>query len=244
MDPTDYVLLHGFTQTGASWDRVRLALERQGATVSCPDLPGHGTATDQRATLWETADLVATTHGRQVWMGYSMGARVALHVALAHPEVVDGLVLLSGTAGIDDAGARAERRLLDDDRAGLLERDGVPTFLASWLAQPLFAGVPPDPVERAGRLANTAAGLASSLRLAGTGTMDPPLWNRLEEISAPTLVLAGVRDEKFARLGRRLAAGIGANATFRLIDDAGHAAHLEQPEAVSDLVQRWRTGSR
>jgi pimeloyl-ACP methyl ester carboxylesterase len=110
-----------------------------------------------------------------------------------------------------------------------------------WLAQPLFAGLPAKAAGRDARLTNTAAGLASSLRLVGTGAMTP-VWDRLEELDVPVLVLAGERDTKFAPLGAQLAAAIGPRARLRLIGGAGHAAHLERPSEVAAAIAAFVRG--
>jgi 2-succinyl-6-hydroxy-2,4-cyclohexadiene-1-carboxylate synthase len=239
------LLLHGFTQTTASFDPLRRALRTHRVDADALDLPGHGTGSGPQhlvtGDLWAGADALAAAGHRGVWFGYSMGARLALHVALAHPDAVDGLVLLGGTAGIDDEAERAARRAADAALADRIERDGLEVFLHDWLANPLFATLPADP-DRVGRRAtNHAAGVASSLRRWGTGTMDPPLWDRLAEIDAPTLVLAGALDAKFTTLGRRLAHGIGPNARFATVDGAGHAAHSERPGEVARLVADFVT---
>jgi 2-succinyl-6-hydroxy-2,4-cyclohexadiene-1-carboxylate synthase len=237
------VLVHGFTQTGHSWATVAEDLARD-HRVTVVDLPGHGGSADVQADLWDGADLLAETGGRATYVGYSLGARQCLHLALAHPDVVEGLVVLGGTAGIDDPTARAERRAADEELAEEIEEDGVDDFLERWLAMPLFAGLPET--ERSGgalaaRQANPAHGLATSLRLTGTGTQDPPLWDRLGEVLAPTLVLAGEHDLKFAELGRRLAEGI-PDARFAPVPDAGHAAHLERPAAFVAVLRAWLPG--
>lgn len=239
--PPPLVLLHGFTQTGVAW---RPIVERlpAGWGVAAPDLPGHGAAGGLRLDLAGTADQVASgAAGRPpaVVVGYSMGGRVALRLALDHPDVVAGLVLIGATAGIDDPDERAERRRSDEVLADRIEEEGVEPFLDRWLAQPLFAGLTPRADDLAARRANTAAGLASSLRLAGTGTMDPPWWAELPQIAMPTLVLWGEADRKFAALGRRLVHAIGPNAEATSVVDAGHAVHLEAPDATAALLRGW-----
>jgi 2-succinyl-6-hydroxy-2,4-cyclohexadiene-1-carboxylate synthase len=192
-----------------------------------------------RATLAEAADLLDAAAGPATYLGYSMGARWCLHVALQHPTRVRGLVLLGGTAGLADPRERAARVAADAVLADRLERDGLAAFLEAWVAQPLFAGVPPAQIGMEDRLRNTAAGLRASLELAGTGAQEP-LWDRLGELEAvPVLVLAGERDAKFTELGQRMAAAIGASASFALVPGAGHAAHLEEPEALLAIVRPW-----
>lgn len=242
------LLLHGFTQTATSFDPLCAALSSasstEGIDTETLDLPGHGSDRPVTGDLWAAAgDLVAAGH-RGRWLGYSMGARLALHVALAHPEAVDGLVLIGGTAGIDDDAERTARRDHDHALADRIEHIGVEAFLDEWLALDLFATLPADPDRKARRATNPAAGLAASLRRWGTATMDPPLWPRLAEIHAPTLVLAGSLDPKFTELGWRLAVSIGANARFTAVEDAGHAAHLERPDVVARLVAEWLNATR
>ncbi len=234
------VLLHGFTQTGASWRPVAERLPTSW-DVQAPDLPGHGTAGDLQLDLAASAGRLAELVGDEpaIVVGYSMGGRTALRLALDHPAAIAGLVLIGATAGIDDPVDRAARRAADHALADRIEAGGVEAFLDSWLAQPLFAGFRPEPDDLAARRANTATGLASSLRHAGTGTMDPPWWDELGRIDIPTLVLWSKADTKFAALGRRLARGVGPSAETTSLADVGHAAHLEAPDAVAALLTGW-----
>ena len=230
------MLLHGFTQTGVSW---RPVVERLGddVAVATPDLPGHGTAGDVRLDLAETAEAVAAAEGRATYVGYSMGGRVALRLALDHPEVVDHLVLVGATAGIDDAAERTARREADEALARRIEADGVAAFLDGWLAQPLFAGLTPEPADLAGRRAHPAAGLAASLRLSGTGTMDPPWWDVLADLAVPTTLVAGEHDPRFRALAHRLATAIGGDTTVEVVPGATHACHLQAPEAMAQIIR-------
>lgn len=237
------VLVHGFTQTRASWNPVTAELGRD-HQVTVVDAPGHGEAGELRADLGTGARLLTDTGGRATYVGYSMGGRLALRAALDRPDQVEGLVLLGATAGIDDPAERAARRARDEAMAERIETEGVARFLTGWLHQPLFAGLDIDPVDRAARRANTAAGLASSLRMAGAGTMDPPWWPELGRCRVPTLVVAGAHDHKFTSLGRRLAEGLGGRAQFSTLVDAGHAAHLQQPQAFATLVRRFAATGR
>lgn len=234
------VLLHGFTQTSVSWAPVAdlLAPDHEVVTV---DLPGHGGSDAVHLDLVATAAAVADVGGDATYVGYSMGGRVALRLALDRPEVVRHLVLVGATAGIDDADERRARRQADEDRARALERDGVAAFLEGWLAQPLFGGLVPRPDDLAARRAGTAAGLAASLRQAGTGTMDPPWWDELPALGRAGVgvtVVVGGEDARFLALGRRLVAGVGPTATVEVVPGAGHACHLQAPEAVAAVVRR------
>ncbi|MGQ0434687.1 MAG: alpha/beta fold hydrolase [Microthrixaceae bacterium] len=231
------VLVHGFTQTNACWGREATDLATDHEVVRV-DAPGHGRSSAIRADFATTARLLTDVGGSATYLGYSMGARLCLSAALTHPEAVRGLVLVGGTAGIDDPGARAGRRADDAALAASIRRDGVEAFVDRWLALPLFAGLPPERSFRAERLTNTADGLASSLETVGTGEQEPS-WDALHRLDMPVLVLAGARDEKFSLLAQRMVEAIGANATLALIPDAGHTAHLEQPDAFLASLRRW-----
>jgi 2-succinyl-6-hydroxy-2,4-cyclohexadiene-1-carboxylate synthase len=228
--------VHGFTQTGRSWLPLAAAFARDHELLLI-DAPGHGGSSDVRTDLRRGADLLAATAGESIYVGYSMGGRLCLHLALTYPHLVRSLVLISTTAGIAEDAMRAARRDADDALALDIETDGVDPFLRRWLAQPLFEGLAVSEAERTDRLRNTADGLASSLRMSGTGTQDP-LWARLHELTMPVLVLAGDRDTKFTDIGRQLVEGM-SRATFATVPGAGHAAPLEQPIATAAIIAAW-----
>jgi 2-succinyl-6-hydroxy-2,4-cyclohexadiene-1-carboxylate synthase len=223
------VLVHGFTQTGRSWLPVAERLSTLHA-FTLVDLPGHGGSSGVRAGLWETAEQVASAGGRAAYVGYSLGGRVSLHLALSRPELVGQLVLVGATAGLEDDAERQRRRDADGALAERLEAEGVEPFVRWWLSQPLFATLADGAAGLDGRLVNSPEGLASSLRLAGLGTQEP-LWDRLGQLDMPVLVLAGELDTRFAALARRLTDAIGPNAELVLVPGAGHACHLERPDA-------------
>ena len=232
-------LVHGFTQTGASWEPVAAHLRGAGHDVVTPDAPGHGAKASAPAGLWDGARALADEVGPAVWIGYSMGGRYALHVALAEPAVVTRLVVVSATAGIGDEGDRVARRAADARLATEIERDGVEAFVDAWLGGPMWATLAPERAGREQRLANTAAGLAASLRLAGAGTQEP-LWDHLPAISVPTLVVTGELDRAYRDLGRRMATSL-PHATLVEVPNAGHAVPWEQPELFAATVAGWLT---
>ncbi len=246
--PPRLVLVHGLTQTAASWAPLLPDLERMLAAHPDPsattppevvtvDLPGHGTKSEVHLDLSASAAALGEEGGRATYVGYSLGGRVCLHLALQRPELVERLVLLGATPGIADEAERTTRRAHDEALADEVERDGVEAFLERWLALPLFETLPPEAAGVDARLGNTAAGLAASLRLSGTGTQ-APLWARLAELQMPVLVLAGSLDEKFSAIGRALA-DRARHGTFVGVAEAGHAAHLERPDVVARLIAGW-----
>jgi len=242
MIPERLVLLHGFTQSAAAMDDLASRINElaPGIETICADLAGHGRRSDEALDLVSGADALAERHGRAVWLGYSLGGRQALHLAVHRPEMVDGLALLSTTAGIDNDDERARRRDDDDRLADRIEQIGLDAFLDEWLAGPLFSHLTDTPEVTASRRANTPAGLATSLRLAGTGAQES-LWPRLSSIDAPCLVVTGAHDTKFDAIGDRLTPSIPGAVRSR-IDNAGHSLHLEQPADTARVVAAWLSG--
>ncbi|HEU4842184.1 MAG TPA: alpha/beta fold hydrolase [Ilumatobacteraceae bacterium] len=228
------VLVHGFTQTGRSWDALAGSLAADHEVVAV-DAPGHGGSAAVRAGLVDGAGLLGAAGGRATYVGYSMGGRLCLHLAITRPDLVERLVLVSATAGIDGADERATRRAADDALAGALEHDGLDAFLTRWLAQPMFASLGDAGLDD--RRRNTVAGLAASLRQAGTGTQEP-LWDRLPELPMPVLLVAGALDAKFVAAAERMAALV-PDATLAIVEGAGHTVHLERPAAFEDVLRGW-----
>ena len=231
------VLVHGFTQNRRCWGGVLPRLQEHYEVVAV-DAPGHGRSDQGDDDLWTGARRIGEVGGTASYLGYSMGGRFCLHLALDQPERVTRLVLVSATAGLESTAERAARIDADDKLAADLERDGLETFLDRWLDLPLFAGIPPERTSRSARLENSVAGLAASLRHAGTGTQDD-LWPRLAELNMPVLVVAGADDVKFAPIAERMASAIGENATLTMIPGSGHTPHLERPDEFVAVVARW-----
>jgi 2-succinyl-6-hydroxy-2,4-cyclohexadiene-1-carboxylate synthase len=223
------ILVHGFTQTAASWDAIEYRLSALGHEVIALDAPGHGAHKDTHLTLWEGADMLAAEGGRGTWVGYSMGGRLALHVALAHPDNVERLVLIGATPGLEAASERIERQASDELLAEELDRDGLDAFLSRWLSQPLFATLPEDSAGLDARRRNTVAGLAAALRMMGTGAQDP-LWERLRDIRCPVMLVTGALDAKFTDIAARMESLL-PDAHVVSLNGCGHAAHLEAPDA-------------
>ncbi len=216
------VLLHGFAGTARHWDRVTAALDRERYSPLALDLGPDA--------LRFVADAVPN---RFILCGYSMGGRVALHVAAAAPERVTRLVLVSASAGIED---RAERLAADERLASETERGTIEQFIARWRTNPLFAGDPEWVHEEIAtdtrRLA--PAQLAATLRALGPGGL-APLWNRLDALTMPAVVLAGERDTRYVAAAARLAGAL-PRAECVIVPGAGHRLALEAPEAVARAI--------
>lgn len=233
------VFLHGFGQDSTCLGPVADGLEAS-YTVLRVDLPRHGGSRPVHGATFEddAALLAALVDEPAVWLGYSLGGRYALRVALDHPHRVRALITVGASPGLLDEGARAARRADDAALAAELVRDGVARFFDAWLARPMFEGLSEPMRFRAARERQDPAALAASLVHAGTGAMQP-LHTRLAALTTPALLLAGERDAKFVREAEFMARAIGAHAEVAVVEGAGHAAHLEAPEATLAVVRAW-----
>jgi 2-succinyl-6-hydroxy-2,4-cyclohexadiene-1-carboxylate synthase len=251
--PLCVVLLHGFTGSAASWSGLSTALRRTRRVIAI-DLPGHGATRMHAGFDWSFAGTAAAIRAaldaldvaRYALVGYSMGGRLALQLALDAPDRVASLILESASAGLATAAERARRRHADEALATALELGGIATFVARWEALPLFRSLASVPEHRRlalrrQRLACSPHGLAASLRGMGTGAQ-PWLGARVGELTMPVMLVTGRLDRKFARVARALARRI-PNARLERVDAAGHLPHFEQPRRFHALVRTFLDAS-
>jgi 2-succinyl-6-hydroxy-2,4-cyclohexadiene-1-carboxylate synthase len=234
------VMLHGFAGTHRAWDGVVARLDHERYLPLALDLPGHGAAADAPQPISFPAcveHVLAAAPERFMLCGYSLGGRIALHVALRAPARVSGLVLISSSAGIEDNTERAARREDDRELTRRLEHEPYKEFIESWNRRPLFAADPPEVARlmREDQYRNQADGLAAVMRGIGAGEMRP-LWGHLGELRMPTMVLAGDRDAKFVAIAKRMVSALPAGA-LRVLP-GGHRLLLENATAVADAVQQ------
>lgn len=244
------VLLHGFTGSAATWTALSAALDGR-YTTHAVELPGHGgSGVPDDAARYALGRLAADLarlldlHGveRAAVLGYSLGGRAALRFALEHPARVSALVLESTSPGIADPPERAARRADDEALADSIEHDGLARFVERWEQLPLWASQAalPDTVRerlRAERMANVPRGLANSLRGAGAAVEEPAM-ERLATVAMPALLIAGALDTKYVALGRLMEQAM-PSARLTIVERAGHAVHLERPEAFAAVVAEF-----
>lgn len=242
-DRETLVLLHGFAGTSRTWEGVLAHLPAERYRPLALDLPGHGSWAGAAGPLdFDTciASVLDSSPRRFVLCGYSLGGRIALHVALAAPERVSRLILVASAAGIEDAAERAERRAADRALADAIEAGPIEDFLARWCAQPMFAEDPPDvdALARADYRRNDPRRLAAALRGLGAGEM-ASLWGRLGGLTMPVTVLAGDRDAKFQEIAKRMVAVLPAARL--VVVPGGHRLPLESPMKVASAIGTMRT---
>jgi 2-succinyl-6-hydroxy-2,4-cyclohexadiene-1-carboxylate synthase len=227
--PTPILFIPGFMQPASAWAPVADRLDEPTALLE------HG----QHWFEGRLAEIADAGKGA-ILAGYSLGGRLALRAALREPERYAGLVTVGATAGIEDPQARTARAEADERLASWVEAAPIEDVVAIWERQPLFADQSEQLIEdqRAGRRAQDPVELARLLRSAGQGVLEP-VWPELLTFELPWLAIAGARDEGYSSAARKIAS-IAPNAIVRVVADAGHAAHLQQPEEVASLIADFR----
>lgn len=230
------IALHGFTQSPEQWDGLF-----DGELIA-PWLPGHGPIPDLSARSFEDAAHSIVELARDappILIGYSMGARLALSALTQKPTLFERAILIGVQPGLEDAEARAERRLWERGWIEMLEREGLEAFLCAWEQLPLFAGQKEGLGARAQaerRRGHTAHGLAHALDVLGLAGM-PNHWDDLGKISCPVELVVGEKDAKFLALAERALPRF-PQAELHVIPGAGHNPLEDQPEATRTRLRR------
>lgn len=240
----ELVFLHGFTGTPASLRWVEQALGARLARVFAPPLVGHHGGPSEPCRFEDEVERLA----RQIdgarlrgahLLGYSLGGRLALGVALRAPELFRSLTLISASPGLDTEAEREQRRQADERWVTLLTERGLTAFLEAWSALPLWdpqRGLAAERLlhQQQERARHEALGLATSLRSVGLGRM-PAYLSALPRLSLPVALLVGALDSKFIALGERMQRAL-PNASLGVVPNAGHSLLIEAPEAVAQVL--------
>lgn len=249
------VFLHGAHGAAADWQTI----QHQVLNTTAFDLPGHGDALDGgdlaidvddlfTVALDRLAEQLSRVKGPITLVGYSLGARLALATTLLRAvwcEQVERLVLVSATAGIDDAqqpGERDRRCAVDDERAAALANDPA-TFLSDFWRLPLFADLQQHPQmpdwlaqrqRRALAFTSTRAHWQRGLSVARM----PSLWSRVTELRNDIRVdvIVGSADAPYLDAAQRLCALLAPRAQLHGVDGVGHALPLLAPQAIVDVI--------
>jgi 2-succinyl-6-hydroxy-2,4-cyclohexadiene-1-carboxylate synthase len=224
------VFVPGFMQPASVWAPVAERL----------DPPT--TLLDHRQHSFEgRLEEIATAGAHALLVGYSLGGRLALRAALRDPGRYAGLVTVGVTAGIEDPAERAARAEADERLASWIEAAPIEDVVAVWERQPLFADQSDALIEqqRPGRLSQDPVALARLLRTAGQGVLEP-VWSALLTFELPLLAIAGGRDEGYVSAAKKIA-DTAPNARAQIVENAGHAAQLQQPAHVAKLVAAFRS---
>lgn len=247
------VWLHGFMGCPGDLRPIQAEMDRLGSRAAVHHgllLPGHG----------EQPEAVPATVGEWIaWVGrrlpadpcllagYSLGARLAMQVALAMPQRVAGLLLMAGDPGIELETDRRQRRQRDGQWAQRFRTEALAIVLEAWYRQPIFAPL----VEQVGidslvkrRAGNQGSALGDVLDSFGSGVV-PPAWDGLARLDIPAAFVAGSLDARYAGVAGRLA-GPPWNWSCVTVERAGHALPLEAPAEVArefvNQLESWKWG--
>ncbi|MFT5128522.1 MAG: 2-succinyl-6-hydroxy-2,4-cyclohexadiene-1-carboxylate synthase [Rhodothermales bacterium] len=215
------LLLHGFLGSPEDWEPIIAALPQYRCIA--PAIPGdacsHGEIIDSLLALLDSLGIE-----RCAVLGYSMGGRVAMQLALRSPQRVGLLIAESANPGIPDVADRAARVAQDDALADRLAESDLAEFLADWYAQPLFATLSHTQKEALiqKRSQGDPASLAATLRALSVGRQEN-LWPRLPRLECPVHFIAGALDSRYREIAE------SAARQAHIIEGAGHNVHLEAP---------------
>ncbi|MEB3119917.1 MAG: 2-succinyl-6-hydroxy-2,4-cyclohexadiene-1-carboxylate synthase [Snowella sp.] len=215
------------------------------------DLPGHGqtevTGDDSNYGMEKTAialiDFLDHFQLSKIGLiGYSMGGRLALYLALHFPEKFSHLILESASPGLQSAIARKKRIEYDSQWIEKLKNENFSDVLSEWYQQSLFNSLRklsdfPDLFAR--RLNNSPEKLAKSLQYLGTG-QQMSLWEKLPQGSVPLLLLVGGQDHKFVAINEKIAVDY-PQAQLTIFSHCGHNVHLEDATSFTLALQQFLT---
>jgi pimeloyl-ACP methyl ester carboxylesterase len=232
---SDVLLLHAGIADRRMWEPQVEALEAAGHAALAPDLPGFGDASLEPGTIDYVSFVAGQLESRAAVVGCSFGGRIALELALARPELVERLILVGAGLGSWEWSEAAQAGFAEEEAA--LERgalvEAAEQQAGMWLAPATSEEV------RALTVAMTIRSYDQQLPVEGAVKSvwpEPSAEARLEEITAPTLVVVGSEDvEDILVMAERLAATI-PDARLETIAGAGHLPSLERPEELNRLL--------
>lgn len=242
------VFLHGFLGSGSDWLSFARKLENRFCSILV-DLPGHGEAGipadgDPKQFFMQTVEALKSEIRRLraepcVLVGYSMGGRIGLALALRYPELFSKAIIVSSSPGLQTDEERASRRKSDEGIARKIERN-FEGFIGFWYDQPLFSTLKSHSLfheVEAQRKQGLPQNLAQALRLLGTGNQ-PSFWDELLGNRLPMLFCVGEKDAKYVEIGRRMAE-LCPESRLEYFEGCGHTLHIEEPERFLASVERF-----
>lgn len=244
------LFLHGFTGDHTTWDEIVSKLQNEYQCIAI-DILGHGKSahpanSEEYRIETIAADVIDLLNklniGKVNVIGYSMGGRLAMTMAVLYPKRIKRLMLESSSPGLKTEAERAARRKHDHVLAEKILKEGIRSFVDDWEKLPLFASqskLPPKTRKkiREQRLRQNPIGLANSLKGMGTGAQ-PSWWGQLDRLTMPVLLVTGSLDGKFKKIAQEMNE-ILPNGHWKEIEGAGHAIHVEDHKIFGTIISEF-----
>ncbi len=215
------IFVHGAGGSAGTWQHQEPRFE--GCYVLA--LPGHptGAAFSSVGAYAEwTAHAIAEIPGPRVVVGHSMGGAVGLQLALDHPELVDGLVIIASGP-----------QLFVPDAAFELAKNDLPAECERLLRK---GWVDPDDATIAAEVAQMVAAGPQTLVCDYTACRAFDVTDRVAEVQVPVLIVAGERDQLTPlSLSAKLTQGL-RQCIQVIVPGSGHWVMKEYPATVDLLI--------
>jgi len=250
------ILIHGFGGSMWQWEHQQAALSSQVRLIT-PDLIGSGLSdkpdieySPEQTLNYFIAFMDALQIPQATLVGNSMGAGLAIGMALAHPDRVSKLILIDGLPAhvLEKLTSPSIRRALETSAPSWLVSFGNWLF-GGLMIESVLKEVVHDPalltpavIERSNRNRQRPGLIPPILTVRKT----LPLWEsgfatRLGEITHPTLILWGEEDRVFPiAVGEELHRDI-KGSTFIRIPHAGHIPQWERPDLANPAMVKFIT---
>jgi 2-succinyl-6-hydroxy-2,4-cyclohexadiene-1-carboxylate synthase len=242
------LFLHGFMGNSSDWLTILEKLQYRYFCLAL-DLPGHGktriSGDDSQFRIEPTTESIIhyitnLSLKNTNLVGYSMGGRLVLYLAMKYPKYFNRIIIESTSPGLMDPIERLNRKQSDLALAREIEQGDMENFLEKWYQQPLFRSLISHPNFQQlfnSRLNNDPLALAKSLRYMSVG-IQPSLWHKLQKIQLPVFILVGERDQRYRKIALMMTEKI-PNATLKVVRNCGHNIHFENEDLYIDSITHF-----
>lgn len=241
------LFLHGYLGSHREWLPFMQDLSDSYYCIAV-DLPGHGqsaafddeesyTFAGSAQRVLDALPLVEQKGLRLV--GYSMGGRLSLYLAIYHSDHIQQAIIESSSPGLLDARTAQAREKQDAGWADRFRAEPIDVVLEDWYRQPIFCSLraQPEMFEQMlkERRQNEGDAVARSIKGMSVGRQQP-LWDALPQLEVDVCLIIGGLDRKYQQVARQMCSA-SARIHMESIEGAGHNVHLEQPDLFSKCVR-------
>lgn len=248
------LFIHGFTGSSKDWLPIISELKDDYHCLAM-DLIGHGLSSSPEEIEFYNSESLNNQFLNVInyfeldtinLTGYSMGGRAALNFAVKYPQLLESLTLESTSFGTLDGQLKKERIQFDNELAKFIIEKPIEEFVDYWMnldifnTQRRFSNSKLKEIRNL-KLENSKTGLANSLRGFGAGLM-PDFTKELQKIKCKTLLISGELDPIYFESNSQIVKLL-PDAEHKIIKNAGHNTHLEEPKAFIKLLRNFYENS-